>query len=97
MYRDNYFPDLLVKKGEAILRDLCMQIESQKPDDLDAFYSLTQQSTDRFNQLAEEFDDQGSEIETSARECIGEDFVFIAKAYGFEQSDPEELIATRDW
>jgi len=47
--------------------------------------------------LAGEFEDAGSEIETVARECIGDDFDCIARAYGFGDVDTEELIATRDW
>ena len=38
-----------------------------------------------------------SELETAARQSIGEEFAFIASAYGFEDADVEELIATRDW
>jgi hypothetical protein len=29
--------------------------------------------------------------------CIGDDFDFIARAYGIGDVDTEELIATRDW
>jgi hypothetical protein len=47
--------------------------------------------------LQEEFYENDSEIETNARECIGADFDFVAKSYGFEDADMEELIATRDW
>ena len=97
MYRDGYFPDFLVDKGKAILVDLCEQIEAQKPADLEALYDLTHCATDAFNELQEEFEDNGSEIETAARDCIGKDFNFIAKAFGFENADGEELIATRDW
>jgi hypothetical protein len=43
------------------------------------------------------FYENDSEIETVARDCIGMDFEFIANAYGFENVDVEELIATRDW
>ena len=97
MYRDGYFPDFLVDKGKAILVNLCEQIEAQKPTDLDALYALTHPATDAFNDLQEEFEDNDSEIETAARDCIGMDFDFIAKAYGFDDADGEELIATRDW
>lgn len=38
-----------------------------------------------------------SELETAAREILGEEFAFIASAYGFDEADVEELIATRDW
>jgi Family of unknown function (DUF5713) len=58
---------------------------------------LTHAATDDFNQLAEEFFEAESEIETAARECIAADFEFIANAYGFANADVEELIATRDW
>jgi hypothetical protein len=97
MYSDGYFPDFLVDKGKAILVHLCEQIETQNPADLAALYKLTHASTDAFNELQEEFYSNDSEIETAARDCIGMDFEFIAKAYGYEDADVEELIATRDW
>ena len=75
---------------------LCGEIESEKPDDLDQLYVLTHRATNRFNDLQEEFAENGSELETAAREAIAMDFDFIAKAYGFD-ADVEELIATRDW
>lgn len=56
-----------------------------------------QETTDQFNELAEEFYEEDSEIEIVARECIAEDFGVIADEYGFEDADIEELIATRDW
>ena len=97
MYRDGYFPDFLVDKGKAILVNLCEQIEAQHPADLVALYRLTHAATEAFNDLQEEFEDNDSEIETAARDCIGMDFDFIAKAYGFGEADGEELIAPRDW
>ena len=97
MYEDGYFPDHLVDKGKQILLALCERIEEQRPADEAALYVLTHAATDEFNSLAGEFEDAGSEIETVARECIGDEFHFIAQAYGFEDADSEELIATRDW
>jgi hypothetical protein len=96
MYRDDYFPDALVDKGKAILLRLCESIEQRKPADLDALYALTHAATEEFNALAEEFYEHDSEIETAARECIAEDFAFIAQAYGYD-ADIETLIETRDW
>ena len=97
MYSDSYFPNFLVDKGKAILVYLCEQIETQNPADLAALYKLTHASTNAFNDLQEEFNDNESEIETAARDCIGMDFDFIASAYGYENADLEELIAPRDW
>lgn len=96
MLSDGYFPPHLVKKGQAILLALCEAIEAQRPSTLEQLYALTHAATDRFNELAEEFGEEGSEIETAARDAIGGDFAFIAEAYGFD-ADVEELIATRDW
>ena len=50
--------------------ELCQQIEQQRPASLEELYELTHAATERFNDLQQEFDEQGSEIETAARECI---------------------------
>jgi len=97
MYDDQYFPKKLVDKGKQILLGLCERIEREKPADEASLYTLTHAATNQFNDLAEEFLEADSEIETGARECIASDFEFVAKAYGFVNADTEELIATRDW
>ena len=97
MYDDDYFPDHLVDKVKRILLDLCAVIERDAPADLPALYRLTAVATERVNDLVDEFDEAGSEIETVAREEIAEDFWSVAKAYGFADADPEELVAVRDW
>lgn len=97
MGNDNYYPSHLVKKGQDLLKALCIKIEATSPKNLAELYILTQETTDQFNELAEAFYEEDSEIETVARECIAEDFGVIADEYGFEDADIEELIATRDW
>ncbi|WP_375433746.1 DUF5713 family protein [uncultured Hymenobacter sp.] len=96
MYKDSYFPNKLVDKGKAILVGLCFKVEQGQPKSLDELYELTHAATDKFNDLQEVFEEADSEIETGARECIAENFYFVAKAYGFD-ADREELIATREW
>ncbi|RMV68377.1 hypothetical protein ALP05_03206 [Pseudomonas caricapapayae] len=97
MYQDEYFPDAVVKMCEDVLVNLCHEIEQQKPSDLDALYALTHQATEQINELEEAFEENGSEIETVAREAIAGDFIRIADAYGFTDADIEELIAPREW
>ncbi|MGW0769029.1 DUF5713 family protein [Streptomyces sp. NPDC002676] len=97
LYEDAYFPDRVLDKGRAILLALCERIEADLPADLPALYRLTQAATEEFNALEAEFEAAGSEIETVAREEMGGDFRFVARAYGFEDADTEELIATREW
>jgi len=96
MYRDPYFPDFLVDKGKVILIDLCVQIEEEKPKTLAELYKLTHAATNKFNDLEEVFLENGSEIETGARESICEDFCFLAEAYDYD-ADSEELVSTREW
>ena len=45
---------------------MCEKIEAERPNDLAALYTITHASTEEFNALAEEFEDQDSEIETAA-------------------------------
>ncbi len=96
MYEDAYFPDFLVDKAKSILVNLCFKIEKDRPDSLESLYKLTHQATDEFNELQEEFENDGSELETVARDCIAVDFENIAKIYGFD-ADIEELTANREW
>ncbi|CAK4081716.1 unnamed protein product [Aphanomyces euteiches] len=96
MERDTYFPNVLVKKGQQLLIDLCLEIERVKPVTTAALLDLTHATTQAFNDLEEEFEEQGSQLETVARDCIGSDFAFIAATYGFDV-DVEELISNRDW
>ncbi|GAA2996635.1 DUF5713 family protein [Kitasatospora albolonga] len=97
MFEDPYFPDHLVDRGKAILLRLCERIEAERPADLAGLYALTHASTEEFNLLEVELEAAGSEIETVAREWIGDEFWFVASAYGFTEADGEELIATRNW
>ncbi|KUM88363.1 MULTISPECIES: DUF5713 family protein [Streptomyces] len=93
LYRDGYYPDRAVDRGKEILLRLCERIEADRPADLAALYVLTQAATEEFNDLQ----DDDFDIETVAREEIAEEFRFIARTYGFEDADVEELIGTRDW
>ncbi len=97
MYADGYFPDFLVDRIKAILVELCGSIESEKPQDNEALLKLTHAATDKINDLEEEFEENESELETEAREVMAEDFDYIVKAYGFNDVDIEDVIATREW
>ena len=97
MYSDGYFPNPLVDKVRDVLLDACNDIESQNPADLDQLYAITHHATERINDLQEDFFNQGSEIETAARDDIATSFAHIANTYGFAGADIEELVATREW
>lgn len=97
MYRDDYFPNHLVDKIRDIILDACRRIEGEKPENLDELYRITCAATEKINELEEEFDQHGSELETAAREDIALSFEHVAHTYGFDDADIEELIATREW
>lgn len=96
LFADAYFPDELVQKGREILVRLCERIEAEEPGELAEVYLLTHGATEEFNDLALEFEEQGSEIETAARDAIAGSFELILRTYGYE-ADLEEAIAPRDW
>jgi hypothetical protein len=97
MYGDGFYPTHLVDECKDILIELCFEIERTHPKDLDALYELTHAATVKFNDLQDKFYENDSELETTARDCIGVNFTFIAASYGFEDADDEELIAPREW
>ena len=97
MYNDSYFPDFLVDQVKHILLDVCQQIEDNSPESADALFSITHPAVERINALEPAFEENGSELETEAREVMGADFEFIIKAYGFKDIDIEDVIAPREW
>ncbi len=97
MYNDGYFPNFLVDKIKKILLDVCQQIEQKNPKSDDELFTITHPAVELINDLEEEFEENDSELETEAREVMGADFDFIAKTYGFQDVDIEDVIAPRDW
>lgn len=96
MYADDYFPPHLVDQCKAVLVGMCHRIETEDPKDLEGLYAITHEATERLNALQAVFEEHGSELETGAREALGEEFMMIAEAYGFD-ADVEEMIAPREW
>lgn len=92
MVDDEYFPRPLVAAGQAILVELCEAIERERPRDRAGVYALTRAATERFNELAGEYE----EIETVAREAIAADVALILSRFGLD-FDLEEAIANREW
>ena len=71
MYRDEYYPDFLVDKVNAELRKVIGLLEDGETD-TEVIQEKLDEATGAINGLQEEFDENGSEIETVARDCIGE-------------------------
>jgi hypothetical protein len=70
---------------------------TKNPKSDDELFTITHPAVELINHLEEEFEENDSELETEAREVMGADFDFIAKTYGFQDVDIEDVIAPRDW
>lgn len=95
MYNDEYFPDFLVDKVKQQISGVISLLESGETDK-----TIIQNELDKMtlaiNDLQEEFEENDSEIETAARDSIGETVEYILKWFGID-IDIEDAIGERDW
>lgn len=95
MYQDEYYPNFLVDQVKAELQKIIDLLESGETDT-----GVIQEKLDRavcaVNDLQDEFDENDSEIETVARDCIGTTVGYILEWFGIP-IDVEEAIRERDW
>lgn len=95
MYQDEYFPDFLVDKIKVLVQDVITFLETGERD-LEKVQEKFDDMTLAINDLQEEFEDNGSEIETGARESIGETVDYILQWFDIDM-DVEDAIGERDW
>ena len=95
MYQDDYYPNFLVDKIRNELQKVIDLLETGKKD-----INIIQEKMDEIicsiNNLQDEFDENDSEIETVARDCIGETVGYILDYFDIP-IDVEEAIRERDW
>ena len=95
MYSDSYFPKDLVDKIKIAMQKVVAFIEEgghSKAEIQEAFDIMTV----AINELQDDFLSRGSEIETGARESIGETVSRILNHFKIA-IDVEEAIRERDW
>ena len=95
MYQDEYYPDFLVDKVKEELQKVIRLLESGETD-VGAVQKILDEAVCGINDLQEEFDENDSEIETVARDCIGVTVAYILEWFGIP-IDIEETIRERDW
>ncbi len=95
MYQDEYYPDFLVDKVKNELQKVIDLLETGETNT-----EVIQEKLDTvvcaINDLQDEFDENDSEIETVARDSIGETVSYILEWFGIP-IDIEEAIRERDW
>ena len=95
MVSDSYYPPFLVEKVRGEILSLIRLLEEGETD-REAIQKELDRMTRAINDLQEEFDENDSEIETVARDCIGTTVGYILEWFGIP-IDVEEAIRERDW
>jgi predicted dinucleotide-utilizing enzyme len=95
MYQDGYFPDFLVDKIKELVQNVIAVLETGERNS-EKIQSKFDEMTLAINDLQEEFEENDSEIETAARESIGETVEYILKWFDID-IDAEDAIGERDW
>ncbi len=95
MYQDEYYPNFLVDKVKGGLQKVIELLETGETD-IEVIQEKLDEVVCVINDLQEEFDENDSEIETVARECIGENVGYILDWFSIP-IDIEEAIRERDW
>ncbi|MCI8813699.1 MAG: hypothetical protein HFH61_00345 [Lachnospiraceae bacterium] len=95
MYDDGLFPNFLVDKVKTLIQEAIDLLESGERD-LENIQSKFDQITLAINDLQDEFEENDSEIETVARDSIGETVAYILNWFDID-IDVEDAIQERDW
>lgn len=95
MYADSYFPNFLVDKVKVAILTVEDFIK-QGSHSLEEIQESLDEMTLIINNIQEEFWEHNSEIETAARDSIGETVENILKIYQIP-IDIEEALRNRDW
>ena len=94
MYDDDYYPNFLVDKIKAEL-DKVEAVLTAGETNTAVIQTHLDTMTRAINDLEDEFDANDSEIETVARESIGEAVDYLLQKYRF--ADLEEALREREW
>ena len=95
MYHDGYFPNFLVDKIRIELEKVIAFLETGVSDTKQIQEKFDAMTT-AINDLQEEFEENDSEIETAARDCIAVDVMEILKWFSIDL-DVDDAIGLRDW
>lgn len=95
MTEDDYFPDFLVEQVKAEIQKVISLLESGETDTENIQRKLDEMTV-AINDLQEAFEENDSEIETVARDCIGTTVAYVLDWFGIP-IDMEEAIRERDW
>lgn len=95
MHKDDYYPKFLVDRIQVLIEKVIALLETGETD-LNKIQNVLDQMTLGINDLAEEFYEHESEIETMARDDIAETIIYILNWFEID-IDIEEAVREREW
>lgn len=95
MYADRYYPDFLVDKLRDLLKEIVCFIE-EGGHTIQEIQVILDCVIQKVNELQDEFEDHGSEIETVAGDSIGTTVAKILNYFGAD-IDIETAVRMREW
>ncbi len=95
MRNDEYFPEFLVDKIEMLIKEVIDLLEGGVTEPVKVQAALDRMTLG-INDLQEEFEENDSEIETVARDSIGETVEYVLKWFDID-IEIETALGERDW
>lgn len=95
MMQDSYFPKFLVEKLKNYIQETIEYLETGETDTA-KIQKKFDAMTMSINKLQDEFEENGSEIETVARDSIGKTVESILNWFEIDM-DAETALRKRDW
>lgn len=95
MYRDTYFPRHLVDKIGLLIQQVVTLLETGERDTA-RIQAALDRAVEGINELQDEFEENDSELETTARESIADTIYRVLEVFEIK-IDLEEAIRMRDW
>ena len=95
MYSDEYYPTKCVDKVKLAIQKVIDVLEEGQADQK-VIQEKFDEMTSTINDLADEFEENDSELETVARDSIGVSVEYILDWFSIDM-DVEDAIRERDW
>ena len=96
MYQDDYYPAFLVDRVKDELQKVIDLLESGETD-TEVIQETLDEAVCGINDLQEEFDENDSEIETVARDCIGVTVAYILEWFNMWTLSPGTFAPHSGW
>jgi len=95
MASDSYYPKFLVERVRELIAPVIQLLEHGETN-LNTIQDKLDEMTCSINELQDEFEESGSEIETVARDSIAETIEYILEWFDID-IDVETALQEREW